>query len=601
MSRAMTALKYTSATLLLLALLLAACALWLRHEFARVNAEAREQYDWNRVAVTALAGTVQGSVPCAEQHPNRRAWFGALHVHTATSYDATSFGSLVTPDMAYRFARGEPVSLALRGDPPDYVAPSITISSPLDFMAVTDHAESLGEVDLCYDESSTAHGALVCRMYRGDIRLPVQERLQPIMRLVTFAIFGNDRSARVCGEDGARCRQRAEAVWQANQLTTEAWQDPSADCEFTTFHGYEYSLAEQSSNLHRNVIFAGAVVPQAVISSRDARQPRELWQWLRDVCIAGNPDCDALAIPHNSNWSSGRMWQPYSNQDLTPAERLRLATLRAEIEPLAEMMQVKGDSECRNGIPSVIGAPDEQCNFEKLRSASQQIPDCGDEVGSGGMLLKGCVSRNSYVRYALTAGLAEEAALGVNPFKMGIVAATDTHNGAPAAGQEKGHLGSHGSDRDRRNRLLGQVDVPGDIARGSPVRYNPGGIAGVYAKENSRAALFEAMRRRETFGTSGPRITPRFFAGWDLPEDLCQSGDYLAQAYAGGVPMGGDLPPAPAAAAGGPLFVASAHQDARRGANLLQRIQVIKGWNDAQGRTHQAVYDIAGSADNGAS
>lgn len=294
------------------------------------------------------------------------------------------------------------------------------------------------------------------------------------------------------------------------------------------------------------------------------------------------------------------MWLPYSNQDLAVDDRVRYARLRARVEPLAEILQVKGDSECRNGIPSVLGAPDEQCNFEKLRAANEVIPDCGEEAGSGGMLLKGCASRYSYVRYALTAGLAEQEKLGVNPFKLGILAATDTHNGIPTPGLEKNNPGAHGFDRERRHRLSGKVDVPGDVARGSPVRYNPGGIAGIYAHENSRTALFDAMRARETFGTSGPRITPRFFAGWELEEDLCDQGDYLSAAYDQGVPMGGDLPAAQSTAPQGPVFLASAQRDPRDGSNLLQRIEVIKGWVDDQGQTHQAVHLIAGQSDNGA-
>lgn len=288
------------------------------------------------------------------------------------------------------------------------------------------------------------------------------------------------------------------------------------------------------------------------------------------------------------------MWFPYSNRDLPLQEQQELAALRARLEPLAEVLQVKGDSECRNGIDSVIGAPDEFCNFEKLRPASEPIPDCGEDFSSGGMMLKGCVSRYSYVRYALTAGLSEEGKLGINPFKFGIIASTDTHIGAPAPEREKNYLGSHGNDMVLEDRLLSTIKVPGDIATGSPVRYNPGGIAGIYANENSRSALFEAMRRRETFGTSGPRITPRFFAGWNLDTSLCQSSDYLAQAYENGVPMGADLPPSPAGAKQSPVFVASANRDPRDEGNLLQRIQIIKGWIDGEGRTQQAVYDVTG-------
>lgn len=510
-------LKYTLITTLVLALLIGAGLLWLRFEFSRVQSDAAIDPAWGQIPVQVLDGTTDPSttaVPtdkCTQQYPHNKAWFGALHVHTAASYDATAFGVTTTVDEAYRFARGTPLPLRLRDDPPDYQPPILQISSPLDFMAVTDHAEALGEVRLCYNEDSRAYGTLACRLYRGDVRLPVEERLQSLVRLVSFAIFGQDRSALVCGPDGSACREQAVQVWRENQRSTEARHDHSANCEFTTFHAYEYTLAEQASNLHRNVIFKSSTVPQEALSAKDARTPEELWAWLDQTCITGNAQCDALAIPHNSNWSSGRMWYPYSNRALPLSEQQQLAKLRARVEPLAEILQVKGDSECRNGIASVLGAADEFCNFEKLRPAAEEIPDCGEEFGSGGMMLKGCVSRYSFVRYALTAGLSEERKLGVNPFKMGIIAASDTHIGAPAVGREKGHVGSHGNDRDRQNRLLGKVEVPGDIATGSPVRYNPGGIAGIYAHENSRAALFEAMQRRETFGTSGPRITPRFF------------------------------------------------------------------------------------------
>jgi len=469
----------------------------------------------------------------------------------------------------------------------------LEISAALDFMAVTDHAEKLGERRLCYMTESPAYATLSCKLYRGDIALPVDDRFAGLVRLMSFAAYGNNRSLRVCGEDGGRCRDMAVNVWERNQRSTEAWQDRSSDCRFTTFHAYEYTMAKDATNLHRNVVFKSDTVPQLHLSASETDSPEDLWRWLDNTCISGNPHCDALAIPHNSNWSSGRMWFPFSNQDLPLGEQQSLARLRERVEPLAEIVQVKGDSECRNGIASVFGEPDELCDFEKLRPAADTIEDCGEVMGSGGMMLRGCMSRYSFVRYALTAGLAEQRALGVNPFRLGIVAASDTHIGAPAVAREKDNPGSHGNDRDIQARLLGKVEMPGDVAAGSPVRYNPGGIAGVYATQNNRDALFEAMRNRETFGTSGPRITPRFFAGWELPADLCQQPDYLSQAYERGVPMGGSLGNSPAGES--PVFVASANRDPRDGANLLQRVQVIKGWLDEQGNTHQAVYDIAGA------
>lgn len=587
-------------TSLALLVLVGSTVLWLRYEFQRVAQDSAGLALWEQVPVRSLSDPPQVPTDCARQYPHNRAWFGDLHVHTAASYDATSFGVTTTVDDAYRFARGTPLPLRLSGDAPDYQPPVLQIDRPLDFVAVTDHAESLGETRLCFTRGAAAYHSLVCGLYRGDVRLPLGDKLQSLVRLASFAIFGQDRSTRVCGADGSLCKDQAIAVWRENQISTEAFYDASANCEFTTFHAYEYTLADDASNLHRNVIFRSSTVPQAVLSAKDAPTPELLWQWLDKTCIAGHAQCDVLAIPHNSNWSSGRMWFPYSNRDIPPEQQRAQAALRARLEPLAEVMQVKGDSECRNGIGSVLGDTDELCDFEKLRPASEAIEDCGEDIGSGGMMLKGCVSRYSFLRYALTAGLAEQDKLGVNPFRFGIIASTDTHIAAPAAVAEKGYQGSHGNDRRLQDRLLSKIEVPGDIATGSPVRYNPGGIAGIYARENSRSALFDAMQRRETFGTSGPRIEPRFFAGWNLRADLCDSENYLADAYRDGVPMGAELPVANSHRYG-PVFVASASRDPRDGGNLLQRIQIVKGWIDAAGRTHQAVFDIAGAAPGEAS
>ena len=180
-----------------------------------------------------------------------------------------------------------------------------------------------------------------------------------------LAVFGKGRSARICNSSGTDCQLRARLVWQENQRSTETWHDSSSECSFTTFHAYEYSLAQETSNLHRNVIFKTAVVPQNILSAKEAPEPEQLWQWLDQSCKKGPKDCDVLAIPHNSNWSSGRMWFPPSLLNKTLAEQRALAQLRVSLEPLAEILQAKGDSECRNGIASVLGGTDEP--FELLR------------------------------------------------------------------------------------------------------------------------------------------------------------------------------------------------------------------------------------------
>lgn len=534
--------------------------------------------------------------PCHEHNTARNPYFGGLHIHTSLSSDAYAFDTRSRPEDAYIFARGGEVLLPPLDASGEPVRP-IRNARPLDFAAVTDHAEYLGESLACLDPSAPGYGALSCRVYRGDLELPVPDLMKPLLRLASFAIFGKRRSEAICGEDGSDCIERSEQPWLEIQQAAERWYDRSANCEFTTFVGYEYTLAEKATNLHRNVIFANAAVPPLPLSAKEAPRPELLWEWLEQSCIASNTGCDAMAIPHNSNWSSGRMFFPEFGSDKPLAQQRELAALRSRVEPLVEVMQVKGDSECRQGLYGVNGA-DEWCDFEKLRLPTEAVEDCRDGVGEGGMMLKGCLSRHAYARYGLIQGLAEQQRLGVNPFRYGLIAASDTHNGTPGAVSEVINDGAHGMDSTPQKRLIMEYDVPGGIAKGSPVRYNPGGLAGVWAEENSREALFAAMRRRETFGTSGSRIVPRLFAAWDLPENLCASRDMVAQAYAGGVPMGGELT-VPADRQGAPVFVASALRDAVDG-GLLQRLQIIKGWMDADGVMQQRIYDIAGG-DTGAS
>ena len=589
----MTTGKLALLLLLFLVVLAAASWMYLRHALASAEAPDSEIETFYREPARPSPYAME-SEPCANQYPLGRAFFGALHIHTRASFDATAFGVTNDADHAYAFARGEEVELRLEGDDDNAEVPRVRIDRPLDFAAVTDHAEQMGERRICLNPSLTGYDSLLCKVYRGDLRLSTDEALSPLIRLASQAIFGQSRSVAVCGADGQRCREEARSGWLENQRAAEQWQDHSENCEFTTFHGYEYSLAREASNLHRNVIFANAELPPAVVSARDKRSPEALWEWLQGRCRDSDGECDVITIPHNSNWSSGQMWYPYHlREELSPQQRREYAALRKSMEPLAEIMQVKGDSECRNGLYTVLGARDEFCDFEKLRAPEEPFEDCGELTGSGNMRLVGCLSRFSYVRYALSAGLAEQQQLGVNPFRLGIVAATDNHNATAAANSEASYFGANGPDRNARNRLRGNVDVPGGIARGSPIRYNPGGVAGVWAKENSRAALFEAMRRRETFGTSGPRIVPRFFAGADLDSELCGQQDMVAQAYEDAVPMGGTL----AKHDSSPVFLASATRDPEGG--LLERLQVVKGWIDEQGRTHQAVYDIAGESGAG--
>jgi hypothetical protein len=529
--------------------------------------------------------------PCLDRNRLRNPYFGALHIHTSLSGDSAAWGNLTTPADAYAFARGAPLGLAMRGDAPAE-APVIQLQRPLDFAAVTDHAEYLGETHMCLAPGTGAYDTFRCRFFRGDIALPFDDAMQPVLRLASFVAF-KERSARICNGDGMNCIRASTDVWLEHQRAAEAAYDRSEDCSFTSFVAYEFSLAQEASNLHRNVIFANATVPPTPLSAKEERTPEGLWRWLRDTCTSGDSGCDVMTIPHNSNWSNGRMFYPYSPRDLADAEKQRLARLRNDMEPLVEILQVKGDSECRNGLSRVIGAPDEFCDFEKLRDPGEQTDDCGDGFGSGGMRLAGCMSRWSYARYGLIEGLREQELLGANSFKLGIIAASDNHTSMGGAVNEGAFAGSTGMDRTPQGRLRDPVEVPGGVAKGDIVRYNPGGLAGVWAEQNTRESLFGAMKRKETFGTSGPRIRPRFFAGWDYDASLCDQPDLLDQAYAGGVPMGGDLGPAPGPDAT-PRFLVTAAMDSAANATPLQKLQVIKGWIDNEGNMHQQVIDVAG-------
>jgi hypothetical protein len=567
---------------------------WAKHEFATVAiSEADVATFVERAAVRPdFAG--EGREPCSDSHPQRNAYFGALHVHTALSGDAAGWGVTTTPEESYRFARGQDLEVRFRDDDPGKAVPVVRLDRPLDFAAVTDHANQMAEARICLTPELAGYDSVLCRVFRGDIEPPFEDPvLRSIFRMLPMTLL-SIRSQRLCGEDGVACLRETEPVWNEVQRAAEGAYDRSTNCRFTSFVGYEYTLQQQGSNLHRNVIFANAAVPPSPLSAREATRPELLWSWLKRQCQDVGVGCDAITIPHNSNWSSGRMFFPYTLSDYSEEEQRRLALLRNEMEPLAEILQVKGDSECRNGLGRVFGQADEYCDFEKVRLPKEPIEDCLDSVGSRGMQQQGCMSRWSFVRYGLIEGLREEKQLGTNSFKLGIVAATDNHNGAPGAVSESDWIGSIGVDLEPRERLREAIEIP-NLAKADATRFNPGGISGVWAEENTRESLFAAMRRRETFGTSGPRIIPRFFASWNFDPAICSSPDLLTEAYAAGVPMGGDLP-APGVAEPAPTFLVTAMMDSAEGAAPLQKIQIIKGWTDDEGNMHQKVLDVAGDA-----
>jgi len=507
---------------------------------------------------------------CAHRSPLRRPLFGDLHVHTRYSLDAATMDTRNGPAEAYRFAKGERIGIQPH-DASGAPLRHVQLPRPLDFAAVTDHAEVFGELAHCRDSALPGYGSMQCRTFRGWPRA---------------AFFWMNRVASLgerpgfCGEAGVFCAAAARGPWQEIQRAAEAANEGAPGCGFTTFTAYEWTgSAGSSANMHRNVIFATDAVPELPTSFIDEPTPEGLWDALDRDCTSRSTGCDVVVIPHNSNLGDGLMFA-VSQADGTPIG-VETATKRHRYERLVEIMQHKGDSECRTGI----GTADELCGFEKLETtnmAARFLP-----------FSNGTLDPRMFVRHVLQIGLSERERLGLNPFQYGIIASTDTHLGTPGLVAESASFPGHGGAGKPPDEALAG-GIPDEID------FNPGGLAVVWAEENSRASIFEALKRRETYGTSGPRIETRFFGGFELEPGLCDAADRVERAYAGGVPMGGELD---VSRAGGraPRFLVSARADAGEAdapGTDLQRVQIVKGWLEG-GELHERVVDVAGG-DNGA-
>jgi len=486
------------------------------------------------------------------------AYFGELHLHTSYSLDAYIFGNTLNdPYVAYRFAKGEEVDMPAGGKK--------KIIKPLDFAAITDHAEALGEYELCTKPGTPAYDSPTCTGIRNGDQEPFGRIFAGISK--TPAV----REPDICGADGKACVDAVAGPWARIQDAAKQNYEPG---KFTSFVAWEFSANAPEGlggMMHRNVIFASDTVTQPFSAFEGTGE--DLQKYLEENCTG---DCRVLTIPHNPNFYWGRLYWG-KNSDGSDWTQEQLAR-RARMDRLVEIMQIKGNSECQTGI----GTTDEECNFETV------FKPCPEGENAG------CSNDNAFVRNGLKKGLVVEAEQGVNPFKQGFAGGTDNHNGTPSDTTEsdfRGHYGTNDSDPAVRLGLKPNPTAEQMGLKGSddPTRlYNPGAIAGVWAESNTRPAIWNALYRKETFATSGTRTKIRLMGSFDFPENLHQQADWVKQGYALGVPQGGDLKAAPEGKA--PRFVVWAQRDPDSAP--LARLQIIKGWVDGD-QTHEMTFDVA--------
>ncbi|MAT92655.1 MAG: hypothetical protein CME59_08640 [Halioglobus sp.] len=495
-------------------------------------------------AFDAATAVAPQAPPPTRPNPEHNLYWGDLHVHTSYSTDAYTNGVRATPDDAYRFFKGGEIEHA--------AGYGIRLRRPLDFAAVTDHSEYMGLL-----RASDPDLPLKARGLRE--RLLQDGRLANTSLVVRTMIgFSLEDAVRPGWESVSR------AAWRDVVEAAERHNEPG---RFTAFIGYEWSSMPQDKNLHRNVIYRGAQVPDLPFSSVDSEDPRDLWTALEAQRAAG---MEVFAIPHNGNVSDGRMYDDVMF-DGAPMHA-DYARRRNANEPLSEIFQVKGSSETHPQL-----SPDDPfAGFELYTTQLSQTQAASRPHGS-------------YARDALRRGLAMAHREGFNPYRFGVIGSSDGHNASSPVEEDSYHGKLPILDGSAALRMGEATFWPEESMAGG-TRWSAAGLAAVWARENTRGALFDAMRRRETYATSGPRIALRFFGGWGYPRDLLQQPDWIARAEVSGVPMGGELTGARGAA---PTFAVWAMRDPDSG--NLDRVQVIKGWVDRQGRAQEKVYDIAWS------
>jgi hypothetical protein len=504
----------------------------------------------------AILSLVAALPALAEPNPDRDAYFGETHLHTSWSVDAWTMGNRLTgPDDAFKYAQGQPIKHPLGFE--------IKIETPMDFMGVTDHSEY---VDIT--RQANTPGSAVSKLPEAQPLIMKDPNSKEEQNRVFSYLLKLNSGAPVKAFMDPKI---TSSVWAEACKIADENNHPG---KFTAFRSYEWTSMPGGRNLHRNIFFRGDQVPESPFSSLDSSNPTELWNWMDTQRKAG---IELLAISHNANVSDG--WMYPTDIDNTTGRPIDAAWAESRMrnERLIEIKQGKGQSETH----PFLSPNDEFAGYE-LFEAILGLPA---NVGRVDHIV------GSYARQALKDGITMQDVRGYNPYKFGMAGGSDSHNSASPYRQNN-FYGLHAdADGTVQTRFAGVL-----IGGTMDVRLeNPGGLTGVWAEENTRASIWDAMYRKETFGVSGPHIKVRFFGGWGYDKGILSAADWVKRSYAGGVPMGADLAAMPTGGKGtAPSFVVWAVKDPTSG--NLDRIQIIKGWTK-NGQSFEKVYDVVWAGD----
>jgi hypothetical protein len=501
--------------------------------------------------------------PYAGRNFPTNVYWGDTHLHTGMSMDAGAFGARLTPQDAYRFALGEELTSS--------TGLQVKLSRPLDFLVVADHSDNMGFFPRLFAGDPAMLADSTGKRWYGMIQEGGRTAVQVAVEVIVAFSQGTfpEALASLPGSSAYR------SAWEETIEAAEMYNDPG---RFTAFIGYEWTSNTAGNNLHRVVIYrdggekADVMEPLTTLRPAGSDNPRDLWNWMQT--FEDRTGGQVLALAHNGNLSNGIMFPMLDTFTGRRFDRAYAET-RAKWEPLYEVTQIKGDGEAH----PFLSPTDEFADYETWDAGNLDlsVPKENDML------------QYEYARQGLQIGLQLERQLGVNPYKFGMVGSTDSHTGLATA-EEENFFGKHSGAEPSPERYEHPMAKVGDLTYESWSMVGSG-YAAVWARENTREALFDAMMRRETYATTGPRMMVRFFGGWEFTEEDAMSRLPGAIGYMKGVPMGADLPARPAGAA--PTFLVGALKDPLSG--NLDRIQIVKGWVDSRGERHEKIYDVAWS------